>query len=192
MNFQSWKFCILECRKQLNTTDSGVFVLVMAMEIAARGIIFDSLPTIDIRYWIASRCLSNNFPRSIPKWIKTKVETITMAPRFKIDTYIHVYNFEDLCALREEEKTKLPEMKVWMVKTVRRFGVFRWFCMNYRSWWCNLSFSIKSTLQVLAYDSFVSLYQYLAPYTKRNIATIANVSKDVKPRYCSAAWTNPL
>ena len=48
-----------------------------------------------------------------------------MAPRFKIDTYIHVYNFEDLCALREEEKTKLPEMKVWMVKTVRRFGVFR-------------------------------------------------------------------
>ena len=30
-----------------------------------------------------------------------------MAPRFKIDTYIHVYNFEDLCGItrRRENKT---------------------------------------------------------------------------------------
>ena len=50
MNFQTWKFGILDGRKQLNTTDCGVFVLAMAVQIAAKEIIFDSLPTIDLRY----------------------------------------------------------------------------------------------------------------------------------------------
>ena len=44
-----------------------------------------------------------------------------MAPRFKIDISIHVYNFQNFVTLREEKKTKLPEMKVWMIKKVRRF-----------------------------------------------------------------------
>ena len=47
MNFQSWKFGSLDGRKQLHTTDSGVLALAMAMEIATKEIIFDSLPTID-------------------------------------------------------------------------------------------------------------------------------------------------
>ena len=86
MNFQSEKFGRLDDRKQLHTTDCGVFVLEMAIEIATTEIIFDSLPTIDFRYWIACHCLSHNFPRSIRKQIKTKVERITMAPRFTIDS----------------------------------------------------------------------------------------------------------
>ena len=40
MNFQTWKFGILDGRKQLNTTDCGVFVLAMAVQIAAKEIIF--------------------------------------------------------------------------------------------------------------------------------------------------------
>ena len=47
---------------------------------------FDSLRTIDPRHWIAPQCLSDNFPRSIPQRIKTQVERIAMAPRFKVDT----------------------------------------------------------------------------------------------------------
>ena len=85
---------------------------------------FDSLRTIDPRHWIAPQCLSNNFPRSIPKWIKTQVERIAMAPRFKVDTWIHMHNFQIYVTLREEKKTKLPKMKVWMVRTVRRFVFF--------------------------------------------------------------------
>ena len=50
MNFQSWKFGILDGRKQLNTTDCGVFVLAVGMEIGTKEIIFDSLTTIDLRY----------------------------------------------------------------------------------------------------------------------------------------------
>ena len=44
-----------------------------------------------------------------------------MAPRFKIDISMHVYNFQNFVTLREEKKRKLPEMKVWMIKKVRRF-----------------------------------------------------------------------
>ena len=107
MNFQTWKFGILDGRKQLNTTDCGVFVLGMAVEIAAKEIIFDSLPNIDLRYWIPSQCLSDNFPRSIMKRIKKQVERITMAPRFRIDISLHVYNFQDLFRItrRKENKT---------------------------------------------------------------------------------------
>ena len=123
MNFQTWKFSILDGRKQLNTTDCGVFVLGMAVEIAAKEIIFDSLPNIDLRYWIPSQCLSDNFPRSIMKRIKTQVERITMAPRFRIDTSFMCITSKIYFALREEKKTKLSEMKIWMVKTVRRFIV---------------------------------------------------------------------
>ena len=47
MIFQSWKFGSLDGRKQLHTTDCGVVVPVMTMEIATKEIIFDSLPTID-------------------------------------------------------------------------------------------------------------------------------------------------
>ena len=61
MNFKSWKVGILDGRKQLNTTDCAIFVLAMAMEIATKEIIFHSLTTIDLRYWIASKCLSHNF-----------------------------------------------------------------------------------------------------------------------------------
>ena len=122
---KSWisvmKFGVLDGRKQLTTTDCGVFILVMAMEIATKGIMFDSLATIDLRDWIASHCLSDHFPRSITRWIKTQVERIAMAPRFKIDISMHVYNFQNFVTLREEKKTKLPEMKVWMIKKVRRF-----------------------------------------------------------------------
>ena len=46
MDFQSWKFGILDDRKQLHTTDCGVFVLEMAMEIVTKVIMFDSFPTI--------------------------------------------------------------------------------------------------------------------------------------------------
>ena len=107
MNFQTWKFGILDRRKQLNTTDCGVFVLAMAVQIAAKEIIFDSLPTIDLRYQILSQCLSENFPRSITNRIKTQVERITMAPRFRIDASLHVYNFQDLFRItrRKENKT---------------------------------------------------------------------------------------
>ena len=88
MNFQSWKFDRLDGRKQLHTSDCGVFVLEIAMEI-----IFGSLPIIDLRYWIASQYVSHNFPRSIPTRIKTKIERITMAPRSKIVAYtINVWN----------------------------------------------------------------------------------------------------
>ena len=90
MNFQSWKFGNLHSRKQLNTTDYGVFVLVIAMEIVTKEIIFDSLTTIDLRYQIAPLCLSQNLPRSIPREIKTQLERISIAPRFKIDTYTRV------------------------------------------------------------------------------------------------------
>ena len=104
MNFQSWKFGILDGRKQLTTTDCGVFILLMTMEMATKEILFNSLPTIDLRDWIASHCLSDNFPRSIAKWIKTQVERIAMAPRFKTDTSIHVYNFQTYVTSREERK----------------------------------------------------------------------------------------
>ena len=67
MNFQSWKLGILNGRKLLNATDSGVFVLTMAMEMATKEIIFDSLPTIGLRYRFVSQCLSHKFPRSMPK-----------------------------------------------------------------------------------------------------------------------------
>ena len=50
MSFQSWKFGSLDGRKQLHTTDYGVLVLVMAMGIAIKEIIFDLLLTIDLRY----------------------------------------------------------------------------------------------------------------------------------------------
>ena len=86
----------------------------MALEIAAKQVIFDLLPTIDLRNWIASQCLSDNFQRSISKRIKTQVEKIPMAiPRFKIqdskiqDASIQVYNLQDLCHItrRKESKT---------------------------------------------------------------------------------------
>ena len=81
------------------------------MEIATKEIIFDLLPTIDLRYQIASQCLSDNFPRSISKRIKTQVETNAMAPRFKIDTSMHVYKFQDLFHItrRKEKKTSENE-----------------------------------------------------------------------------------
>ena len=50
MSFQSWKFGIMDGRKKLNITDCWVFALALAMEIATKEIIFDSLPTIDLRY----------------------------------------------------------------------------------------------------------------------------------------------
>ena len=40
-------------------------------------------------------------------------------------------------------------------------------------------------------SSFFSPHQYLAPYTKRNISTITNISKGVKLCYCSTALTDP-
>ena len=81
------------------------------MEIATKEIIFDLLPTIDLRYQIASQCLSHNFPRSISKRIKTQVETNAMAPRFKIDTSMHMYKFQDLFHItrRKEKKTSENE-----------------------------------------------------------------------------------
>ena len=35
-----------------------------------------------------------------------------------------MHNFQIYVTLREEKKRKLPKMKVWMVKTVRRFVFF--------------------------------------------------------------------
>ena len=78
----------------------------MAMEIAAKKIIFDSWSTIDLGYWIASQCLSHNFPRSIPKRIKTQVERTAIAPRFNIYSSIHVYNFQDLCHITKGKENK--------------------------------------------------------------------------------------
>ena len=127
MNFQSWKFGILDGRKQLHTTGCRVFLLAMAMEIATKEIIFDSLSSGDLRCWIASQCLGHNFPRYIPKQIKMKLERITMVPRFKIPPYICITS-KIYLTLREEKKTNLPEIKVWMVKAVRRFIGFLWFC----------------------------------------------------------------
>ena len=40
----------MDGRKQLHATDFGVLVLAMAMEIATKEIVFDSLPTVDLRY----------------------------------------------------------------------------------------------------------------------------------------------
>ena len=105
MNFQSWKFGILGSTKQLNRTDCGVFVLVVAMEIAAKENIFHSLTTIDLRYWIVSQCIRHNFSRSILKRLKTQVKRIVMASRCKIISKIYF-------ALEEEKKAELPEMKV--------------------------------------------------------------------------------
>ena len=48
ISFQSWKFDILDGRRQLHTTDYGIFFLAMAMEIDTKQIIFDSLSTIDL------------------------------------------------------------------------------------------------------------------------------------------------
>ena len=115
MNFQSWKLGILDGRKQLNATDCQGFVTETAMEIATKESIFD---------WIASQCLCHNFPRSIPKQIKTQVQWIVM---------VQVYTTSKIYfTLEEENKTKLLEMEVWMVKTVRRF--FLWFCITMILW----------------------------------------------------------
>ena len=89
MNFQSWQVDRLDGRKQLHTTVCEVFILEMAMETVTKQVIFDSLLTIDLRHWIASQCLSHNFSRSTPKQIKTKIERITMAPRFKTDSGLY-------------------------------------------------------------------------------------------------------
>ena len=70
------------------------------MEIVTKEIILHSLTTIDLRYWIASQCIKHNFSRSILKRLKTQVERTVMAPRFKIDTSIHVHNFQDLFRTR--------------------------------------------------------------------------------------------
>ena len=96
MHFQSWKCCILDSSRKRYTSHCGVLVLAMAMEIAKKEIIFHSLTTIDLRYWIASQYLSHNFLRSILKRIKTQVKRIAMALRFKIDTSKYVYNVRDL------------------------------------------------------------------------------------------------
>ena len=96
----------------------------MAMEIAAKEIKFDSSPIIDLRHWIESQCLSHNFPRSISKRIKTQVERIAIPPYMCIISKIYF-------TLREEKKRKLPEMKVWMVKTVRRFFFFFFVVLYY-------------------------------------------------------------
>ena len=50
-----------------------------------------------------------------------QVERIEIAPRFKIDTSKHVYNFHDLFHIRRRKEKKFPEMKIWMVKTVRKY-----------------------------------------------------------------------
>ena len=57
-----------------------------------------------------------------------------MGPRFNIDTAIHMYHCitsKIHVTLREEKKRKLPEMKVWMVKTVRRFIVLFFVILYY-------------------------------------------------------------
>ena len=97
---------ILNGRKKLNSTDCGVLVLTMGEEIATKEIIFHSLTTIDLRHWITSHCLNHNFPRSILKVIKTQVEKTAMAPRFKIDTSKHVYNFQNSFHTRRRKEKK--------------------------------------------------------------------------------------
>ena len=106
MHFQSWKFGILNGKKKLNTTDYGVFILAMGMEIATKEIIFHLLTTTDLTHWIASQCLNHNFPRSILKQIKMQLERTAMAPRFKIDTSKHVDNFQDLFHIRRRKEKK--------------------------------------------------------------------------------------
>ena len=64
------------------------------------------MTTIDLRYWIASQCLSNNLPRNMLKQIKTQVERTVMAPRFKIDTSKYLYHFEDLFHIRRRKEKK--------------------------------------------------------------------------------------
>ena len=106
MHFQSWRFGIPNGKKKLNRTDYGVCILAMGMEIATKEIIFHSLTTIDLTYWIAFQCLNHNFPRSILKRIKTQVERTAMAPRFKIDASKHVYNFQNLFYIRRRKENK--------------------------------------------------------------------------------------
>ena len=106
MNFQSWKFGILDDRKQLNTTDCWVFILAMAMKIATKEIIFHALTTINLRYWTESQCLSHKFPRNILKQIKNQVERIAMPPRFQIDTSKHVYDFLYLFHIKRRKENK--------------------------------------------------------------------------------------
>ena len=107
MHFHSWKFGIINGRKNLNTTGCRAFVLAMAMEIATKEIIFHSFTTSDLRYWISSQCLIHNFPGSILKQIKTQVERTAIDPRFKIDHSKKVYNFQGLFQIlrRKENKT---------------------------------------------------------------------------------------
>ena len=97
----------MDDRKKLNITDCWVFALAMAMEIATKEIMFDSWPTIDLRYWIGSKCLIHNFSRSVLKPIKTQVERTAMASRFKIDTSIHVFNFQGLFHIRRRKENKI-------------------------------------------------------------------------------------
>ena len=130
MNFQLWKFDILNGRKQLNTTDCRVFVLAMAMEIATKEIIFDSLATIELRFCIASHCLSHNLLRSIPKRIKTQLEKITVVPRFKIDTLIHVYNFQDLFRITRRKENSSSGKEGLDDKNGRKI----WFCITMILW----------------------------------------------------------
>ena len=106
MHFQSWKFGILNGKKNLNTTDYGVFILAMGMEIPTKEIIFHLLTTIDLTDWIASQCLNHNFPRSILKRIKMQLERTVMAPRFQVDTSKHVDNFQDLFHIRRRKEKK--------------------------------------------------------------------------------------
>ena len=98
------------------------------MEIAAKETIFDSLSTIDLRYWIASQCLSEDFRRSIPKQIKTQVHRITIAPRFKINTSVHVYNFLDLCRIARRKENKTSGNEGLDGKNGKKICVFLWFC----------------------------------------------------------------
>ena len=106
MHFQSRKFAILNGRKKINTTDCGVFVQAMVMEIATKEIIFHSLTTIDLRYWIASQCLNHNFPRNVLEQIKAQVDRTAMVPSFKTNTSKHVYNFQDLFHIRRKRGNK--------------------------------------------------------------------------------------
>ena len=59
ISFQSWKFDILDGRRQLHTTDYGIFFLAMAMEIDTKQIIFDSLSTIDLLTFTGLRLIAS-------------------------------------------------------------------------------------------------------------------------------------
>ena len=56
-----------------------------------------------------------------------------MAPIFKILPYMYIAS-KISSTLEKEKETKLPVMKIWMVKTVRRFFFFFWF-FTMVLWW---------------------------------------------------------